>query len=97
MKHFLTIPEEIYLLTLDEEGEQLSYVNRKWDVVLAGAILMDLALHRRIDTDLDNVIPDNPEPTDDYILDVILNDIVYSREKHTISYWLKEMVCFSRL
>ncbi len=91
MKHFLTIPEEIYLLTLDEEGEQLSFVDRRWDVVLAGAILMDLALHRRIDTDLDNVIPDNPELTNDYILDVVLNDINYSREKHKISYWLKEI------
>jgi golgi phosphoprotein 3 len=91
MKHFLTIPEEIYLLTLDEEGEQLSFVDRRWDVVLAGAILMDLALHRRIDTDLDNVIPDNPEPTNDYILDVVLNDINYSRDKHEISYWLKEI------
>ncbi len=91
MKHFLTIPEEIYLLTLDEEGEQLSFVDRRWDVVLAGAILMDLALHRRIDTDLDNVIPDNPELTNDFILDVVLNDINYSRENHKISYWLKEI------
>ncbi len=91
MKYFLTIPEEIYLLTLKEDGEQLSFINRRWDFVLAGAILMDLALHRRIDTDLDKVIPDNTEPTNDYILDMVLKDIAYSRDKNKISYWLKEI------
>ncbi|MBN2350585.1 MAG: GPP34 family phosphoprotein [Bacteroidales bacterium] len=91
MKHFLTIPEEIFLLTLNEEGEHLKSMHRAWDIVFAGAILMDLALQRRIDTDVEYVIPDNTISTGDNILNQVLMEISKSDENKKISYWLAEI------
>ena len=62
MDHLLTIPEELFLLTVNDlTGRRAFLRSKKFDILLAAAILMDLALHNRIDTDLDFVIPDRPE------------------------------------
>lgn len=82
----LTIPEEIFLLSIDAEGNQLE--NKEFDVVLASSILMELALQNRIDTDLDFVIPDQPTLTTNVMLDEILSVIHASEKKKSISHWI---------
>ena len=65
--------EEIVLLQLDDtHGSFVDLPLSAADVVLAGAALMELALHNRIDTDLEQLIVVDPTPTGDEILDDVL-------------------------
>lgn len=65
--------EEIVLLQLDDERGKLAELPLSaGDVVLAGAALMDLALHNRIDNDLERLTIVDPRPTGDDILDDVL-------------------------
>ena len=89
MDHLLTIPEELFLLTVnDNTGRRAFMKSKKFDLLLAAAILMDLALHHRIDTDLEGVIPDQPEPTGHPLLDLVLTQIRQSHELQKINWWL---------
>ena len=75
-KDFINIPEEIALLALGEDGEIHPKIKSpKFDIVVAASILMDLALHNRIDTDRENIIPDKLEPMGDPILDIVIEEI----------------------
>jgi Golgi phosphoprotein 3 len=66
----LTFPEEIVLLLLDEKkGEFVSLPESVFAIVMSGAALMDLALHNRIDTDLEKMMVVNDDPVGDDILD----------------------------
>jgi len=92
MDHFLTIPEELFLLTVnDQTGRRAFIKSKKFDLLLSAAILMDLALHNRIDSDLDCVIPDQPEPTSHLLLDVVLEQIQQSQERQKITWWLVKL------
>jgi golgi phosphoprotein 3 len=65
--------EEIVLLQLDDtRGRLIDLPQSGADVVLAGAALMDLALHNRIDSDVERLMVVNPAPTGDDILDDVL-------------------------
>ncbi len=89
MDHLLTIPEELFLLTVNDlTGRRAFLRSKKFDILLAAAILMDLALHNRIDTDLDFVIPDRPEPTGHRLLDSALEQIRKTTERQKINWWL---------
>ncbi len=90
MENFLTIPEEIFLLTIDENGEN-RFKNRRFDTILASSILMDLALQNRIDTDLENVIPDNSTPTGNPILDTVLFSVLQENNLRPITWWLSSI------
>jgi hypothetical protein len=69
----LTMPEEILLLLLDDEtGKPVGLPGPAGDLALAGAILMELALAGRIDTDLDRLIVVQQRPTGDALLDGVL-------------------------
>jgi hypothetical protein len=90
--NILTIPEEIFLLSLyDNEGDSSILQKKTFDVIIAGAILMDLALRNCIDTDLDSLIPDKIEPTNDFVLDEVISDINNEDENRSISYWLTKI------
>ena len=92
MDNLLTIPEELFLLTVnDRTGRRAFLKSKKFDILLSAAILMDLALQNRIDSDLDNVIPDKPEPTGNRLLDVTLEQIQQSREHQKINWWLVKL------
>ncbi len=70
----LTFAEEILLLALDEEtGTIVDLPNYQTNATLVAAVLMDLALQNRIDTDLQNLQVISQEPTQNPILDKILN------------------------
>ena len=89
MEHLLTIPEELYLLTVNDlTGRRAFLKSKKFDILLAAAILMDLALHNRIDTDLDSVFPDRSEPTGHPLLDLALSQVLEANAHQKIGGWL---------
>lgn len=92
METLLTIPEELFLLTVNEKtGRKAPIKSMKFDVLLAAAILMELALRNRIDTDLDYLIPDRPEQTGVPILDQALEVILANPTREKITYWLLKL------
>jgi golgi phosphoprotein 3 len=71
--------EEIVLLQLDDRrGSFVDLPQSAADVVIAGAALMELALHNRIDTDLERLIVVDARPTGDGILDGALAKLAAS-------------------
>jgi len=92
MIHYLTIPEELFLLTVNEKtGRTASVKSKKFDILLAASILMDLALHHRIDTDMNYVMLDNPEPTGHPLLDQALEIITNAPVQEKITHWLLKL------
>jgi hypothetical protein len=66
----LSFVEETTLLLLDDEsGEFVDMPVSGFGTVIAGAALMDLAMHDRVDTDLEKLTVVNKAPTGDPILD----------------------------
>ena len=86
----LRFAEEIVLLLLDDERGDItpSFAPRSLDVVLAGAVLMELALEDRIDTDLAHLTVVDPTPLDDALLDPTLADIARTAETHDPGFWI---------
>ena len=86
----LRFAEELVLLLLDEErGAFISSLQaHSLDVVLAGAVLMDLALEGCIDTDLIQLSVVDSTPLDDDLLDPTLADIARDSEIHPVNFWL---------
>jgi golgi phosphoprotein 3 len=69
----LSFPEEVVLLLLDEtDGAFVPLPESVFAIVMAGAALMDLALHNRIDTDLEHMMVVDRTPLGDDILDDVL-------------------------
>ncbi|MCX6272155.1 MAG: GPP34 family phosphoprotein [Bacteroidetes bacterium] len=90
MSHFLTIPEEILLLSIDESGG-ISPESKSLDVVLASSILMDLAIRGKIDTDLQYLIHVDGTPTGDAILDDALTFLFQDMESRSPAYWITQL------
>ena len=86
----IRIAEELVLLLLDERSGYLQLVPG-WDFrcVMAGAVLADLAMERRIETDLERLYLVDPTPTGDGLLDPTLADIAESDEKSDAQFWIE--------
>ncbi|MCZ0954487.1 MAG: cytochrome P450, partial [Rhodospirillaceae bacterium] len=86
----LRFAEEILILVLDEERGDLaaSLSPRSLDLALAGAVLMDLALEDRIDTDIEGLMLVDRTPLDDDILDPVLAEIASDGQSRDAGYWL---------
>lgn len=81
----LTISEEILLLTLDDRrGAFLQLPVMSKEYALAGALLMDLAFENRIDTDLQNLMLVDENPTGDALLDSVLGEISRDIRTHNL-------------
>ena len=86
----LLTAEEFLLFLLDEQnGTLLPLTERTEHLVLAGAVLMDLELANRIDTDLDRLTPGDPTPLGDDVLDPTLADIVGAEETRDALHWVE--------
>ncbi|MFH1477885.1 MAG: GPP34 family phosphoprotein [Verrucomicrobiota bacterium] len=93
----LSFAEEIFLLALDDkQGVIKPLPVSALDYALAGALLMDLALQDRIDTDLTSLSVTNTQLTGDPILDDTLRDIQQKPESQPTSFWLKYFADQSR-
>ena len=80
--------EEFLLLLRNEDGA-LSGAS-EWLVrpALGAAVLMDLAVERRIDTDADRLFLIDPTPVGDPMLDPMLAEIAAARKTHDALYWV---------
>ncbi len=89
----VTVAEELLLLSMDEEyGEAITIPARNLGYALAGAVLMELSLKERIDTDSNTLIVTNPEPVGDDLLDPVLADIVEtSGEPRNPEFWVRRV------
>ena len=89
----LTITEEVLLLILDSEKGDLrsSLLPHDRDIVVAGATLTDLALHNRIDTDLERLVVVDATPLGDELLDPILSEIAREADSHDATFWLERI------
>ncbi len=88
----LRFAEEILLLLFDEENGAIrsAFPSRSLDIVLAGAVLMDLALEDRIDTDLEHLTVVNETPLEDDLLDPTLADIARATQRESPAFWLAQ-------
>lgn len=88
----LRFAEELVLLLLDKESGALVPVpDRVMRCAFAAAVLMDLALENRIDSDLERLILVDSTPTGDDLLDPILKSIAASSESHDTAWWIDRM------
>ncbi len=73
----LNCAEELILLSIDDQTNSFYRItNINFNVALIGALLMDLALRKRIDVDLEGIYVLSTEPTGDRFLDAILENLI---------------------
>ena len=86
----LRLAEQIMLLILDKDTGQLARVP-EWSLrcALAGAVLMDLALENRIDTDPEQLFLVDATPVGDDLLDPTLAEISQASEAHDTRHWIR--------
>ena len=88
----LRFAEEITLLMLnDEDGEFVRVPGWSMQCAYAGAVLMELALENRIDTDLKRLVLIDPTPMGDDLLDPTLAMIAQSSETHDARHWVDHL------
>ena len=88
----LRFAEEITLLMLnDEDGEFVRVPGWSMQCAYSGAVLMDLALENRIDTDLNKLVLIDPTPVGDDLLDPTLAHIARSSDTHDARHWVERI------
>ena len=86
----LTFSEEVLLLLLDEdEGIFLSVGKNTLELAMAGAVMLELAFARRIETDLERLMIQDRAPTGDPLLDDVLELMAGRREIDQTRQWIK--------
>ncbi len=88
----LTLTEELLLMLLNEESGYFHQVPG-WDLncTVVGAVLAELSLASRIDTDVESLILLDSTETGDPILDPILKDIAAESEQRNAQYWIERL------
>lgn len=88
----LTLAEDIVLLLLDDDTGKLANIDlMTLNYSLAGAVLMELALRNKIDTDLEKLIVANTSSTGVDMLDKYLQKISSESNENNTRYWLTEL------
>ena len=86
----IRLAEELILLMLNEQSGYLEMVpGWNFSCVMAGAVIADLALEGRIDSDLNRLYLTDPTPTGDSLLDPTLKEIAESRETSDMQFWIE--------
>jgi golgi phosphoprotein 3 len=83
----LTLAEELLLLSHDEKTGHFHNMDDAMPA-LAGAVLMELALRDRIDTDLDQLMLIDATPTGEPVLDIILARVAAEPGTHNTDDWI---------
>lgn len=90
--HELTLVEELALLALDDKTDkQLDLPSNALGYGMAGAIILELSLAGRIDTDLHQLTVINPAPTGDGLLDLWLSLFRATPQPRSAMFWLREL------
>ena len=86
----LTVAEEIFLLMLDSDSGRLNTGLPLPSVhnAVAGAMLMDLSLQHRIDTDLQHLFVVDRTPVEEPVSDQILQLITKAEDTKPTGFWL---------
>lgn len=80
------LPDELLLLAMDDETGKLH--GSSLDVGLVGAVLVDLALRRRISVEDGRVTVLDPAPTGDAVLDRVLATVAASSAERSAKHWV---------
>ena len=88
----LGLPEELILMLLSEESGYF-YQVPGWDLncAVAGAVLAELSLMARIDTDMESLFLVDKTPTGSPILDPILKQIADEPAQRNAQYWIERL------
>ena len=88
----LSLPEELILMLLNEESGYFHQVPG-WDLncTVAGAVLAELSLRGRIDTDVESLFLVDKTPTGRPTLDPILEEIAAEPVQHNTQYWIERL------
>ena len=88
----LSLPEELILMLLNEQNGYFHQVPG-WNLncTVVGAVLAELSLRSRIDTDLDSLHLLDPTETGDPALDPILKHIANERDQRNAQYWIERL------
>ena len=88
----LRFAEEVLLLLLQDAGGRFARIPAaSLRYALAGAVLMDLALENRIDTDLRKLELVEKSPTGDALLDPSLAEIAAAEGVHDARHWVERL------
>ena len=90
--HPLSLPEELVLMLLNEENGYFHQVPG-WDLncAVTGAVLAELSLRSRIDTDMESLFLLNRTETGDPCLDPILKEIAAEPVQRNAQYWIERL------
>ena len=88
----LSLPEELVLMLLNEESGYF-YQVPGWELNCAviGAVLAELSLVSRIDTDMESLILLDPTEVNDPALDPILKEIAGEPVPRNAQYWIERL------
>ncbi len=88
----LTLAEELLLLGLDDKtGEVMLSVSTALPFGLAGALLLDLFISKRIELRYDKVVVVNSESIGNSLLDETLSLLNQKDKSEKVSYWIKHL------
>ena len=87
----LSFAEEIYLLALDDVTGKITTYSEEISLsyALIGAVLCELSFMNKIDTDPEHLYVIDDAPTNNKVLDEILDILKESETNMPVSYWLK--------
>ena len=93
MSRPLTLVDELILALLNEESGYFRQVSG-WNLncAVVGAVLAELSLVGRIDTDPDSLMLMDSTRTNDLTLDSALYQIATGRTNHNAQYWIERLV-----
>ena len=88
----LCLPEELILMLLNEQNGYFHQVPG-WNLncAMVGAVLAELSLRSRIDTDLDSLILADPTETGNPALDPVLKEIAGESVQRDAVYWIERL------
>ena len=88
----LSLPEELVLMLLNEESGYFHQVPG-WDLncAIVGAVLAELSLLSRIDTDMESLFVVDGTETGDSVLDPILKEIAGQPTQRNAQYWIERL------
>jgi golgi phosphoprotein 3 len=89
----INIFEALFILALDDQdGNIIESVSSKLESVIAGAILVEMVLQRRIEFQDERIVITDQTSMDHSVLDKALYEILYAARTRKLKYWINTFV-----
>ena len=89
----LGLLDEFILMLLNEQSGYFYQIpGREMNCAIIGAVLAELSLLSRIDTDIESLLILDPTETGNPTLDPILKEIVNEPVQHNAQYWIEKLI-----